>query len=81
VLGRGADEPQVIEWIRIGATVDGFDGFAVGRTLWQEALQDYLAGKATRQEAVFRIAARYSDVIDAYRGAESTAATTAGGSA
>jgi myo-inositol catabolism protein IolC len=81
VLGRGADEPQVIEWVRIGATVDGFDGFAVGRTLWEEALRDYLAGKATRQEAVFRIAARYRDVIDAYRGAERTAATTAGGSA
>ncbi len=81
VLGRGADEPQVIEWIRIGATVDGFDGFAVGRTLWQEALQDYLAGKATRDQAVYRIAARYRDMIDAYRGAERAAATTAQGTA
>jgi myo-inositol catabolism protein IolC len=74
VLGRGADEPQVIEWIRIGATVPGFDGFAVGRTLWQEALQDFLAGKSSRQEAVFRIAGRYRDVIDAYLGAKQTAA-------
>ena len=39
VLGRGADEPQVIEWVKIGASVDGFDGFAVGRTLWEQALQ------------------------------------------
>jgi myo-inositol catabolism protein IolC len=72
VLGRGADEAQVIEWVRIGAAVDGFDGFAVGRTLWQEALQDYLAGKATRQEAADRITARYLDVIDAYGSAEKT---------
>lgn len=70
VLGRGADEPQVIEWIKIGAAVEGFDGFAVGRTLWQEALRDFLAGHATRGEAVDRMASRYKDVIDAYRSAE-----------
>lgn len=27
VLGRGADEPQVLEWVRIGASVDGFDAY------------------------------------------------------
>jgi myo-inositol catabolism protein IolC len=73
VLGRGADEPQVIEWVRIGAAVDGFDGFAVGRTLWEDALRDFLAQKATRPETVSRIAARYRDVIDAYVGAASAA--------
>jgi myo-inositol catabolism protein IolC len=70
VLGRGADEQQVIEWVKIGARVDGFDGFAVGRTLWEEALQKYLAGQLSREEAVYEIAARYRDVIDAYRRAE-----------
>lgn len=70
VLGRGADEQQVIEWVKIGARVDGFDGFAVGRTLWQEALTKYLAGQLSREEAVFEIAARYRDVINAYRRAE-----------
>src|SRR5215475_1397230 len=74
VLGRGADEPQVIEWLKIGAAVDGFEGFAVGRTLWQDALKDFLAGKATRQQAVDRIAHRYRDLIDAYRRAEPGAA-------
>jgi len=76
VLGRGADEPQVLAWVRIGASVDGFDGFAVGRTLWEEALKDFLAGKASRPQAVDRIAARYRDVIDAYRSAESAAGVT-----
>jgi len=70
VLGRGADESQVIDWCKIGASVDGFDGFAVGRTLWQDALQAYLAGAKTREQAVDQIAQRYRDVIDAYRGAE-----------
>jgi myo-inositol catabolism protein IolC len=80
VLGRGADEPQVIEWVKIGASVDGFDGFAVGRTLWEAALKDFLAGKATRQEAMDRIAGRYRDVIDAYRSAESRSPANDGGS-
>jgi myo-inositol catabolism protein IolC len=77
VLGRGADEPQVIEWVQIGAAVDGFDGFAVGRTLWEEALTDFLAGKSSRAETVDRIAGRYRDVIDAYVAAE--AGPAAGG--
>jgi len=70
VLGRGADEPQVIEWVKIGASVDGFDGFAVGRTLWENALKKYLAGQASKYEAVEEISSRYRDVIDAYRRAE-----------
>jgi myo-inositol catabolism protein IolC len=70
VLGRGADEQQVIEWVKIGAAVDGFDGFAVGRTLWEEALKKYLAGQLSREEAVYEISSRYRDVISAYRQAE-----------
>jgi myo-inositol catabolism protein IolC len=70
VLGRGADEPQVIDWVKIGASVDGFDGFAVGRTLWEEALKKYLAGQASNYEAVEEISSRYRDVIQAYRHAE-----------
>jgi myo-inositol catabolism protein IolC len=70
VLGRGADEPQVIEWVKIGAGVDGFDGFAVGRTLWEDALKKHLAGQASSYEAVEVISSRYRDVISAYRSAE-----------
>ena len=70
VLGRGADEQQVIEWVKIAARVEGFDGFAVGRTLWEEALKQYVAGQASRYEAVEEISSRYWEVIRAYRKAE-----------
>ena len=73
VLGRGADEPQVLEWVRIGASVDGFDGFAVGRTIWEQALKNFLAGQASRARTVDEIARRYRDVIDAYRDATTAA--------
>jgi myo-inositol catabolism protein IolC len=69
VLGRGADEPKVIEWLKVAAPVHGFDGFAVGRTLWQTALEGFLAGKLTRDAAVRQIADRYLETAAAYAGA------------
>ena len=70
VLGRGANEDRVLSWLRVGAGVPGFDGFAVGRTLWHDALVDFLAGGSTREAAISRIAERYRTMIDAYRTAE-----------
>jgi 5-dehydro-2-deoxygluconokinase len=66
ILGRGADETKVLQWLRVAASVEGFDGFAVGRTIWFEALQGYLAGKVNRDQAVQTIAGRYQEIYDAY---------------
>ncbi len=66
VLGRGADEPKVIEWLQVAAPVPGFDGFAVGRTMWQDALEKFLAGTLTRDGAVRQIADRYHETSAAY---------------
>ena len=68
VLGRGADEPQVIEWLRIAASVSGFDGFAVGRTLWEQPLRDLVAGTIGRGEAVDQIAADYLETVSGFAG-------------
>jgi myo-inositol catabolism protein IolC len=70
VLGRGADMAKVTQWIRTGAAVPGFSGFAVGRTLWHDALSDHLAGKSSAPEATRIIADRYRTLIDAYEEAE-----------
>jgi myo-inositol catabolism protein IolC len=70
VLGRGADIAKVKQWIRTGAAVPGFSGFAVGRTLWHAALSDHLAGKLSALEAARTIANRYRTLINAYEGAE-----------
>src|SRR5262249_22500240 len=71
VLGRGADEAQVIEWVRLAAGVAGFEGFAVGRTLWEQPLRDYIAGDALRSDAVQTIADRYVEIVDAFVGNDS----------
>jgi myo-inositol catabolism protein IolC len=66
ILGRGADEATVLEWLRVAASVTGFDGFAVGRTVWYEALQGFLAGHTPRDDAVQEIARRYKEMYHAY---------------
>ena len=67
VLGRGADEAAVQHWLRQGAGVPGFVGFAIGRTIWHEALKDLLAGAVERDGAVRRIADTYRRMVDVYR--------------
>jgi myo-inositol catabolism protein IolC len=69
VLGHGADEARVLEWLRVASAVPGFDGFAVGRTIWEDALRQFIAGTATRQETVEQIAQRYVETFDGYTGA------------
>lgn len=59
VLGRGANEQKVIDWLETAANVDGFIGFAVGRTSFFDAVADYESGKATREQAAQRIAGQY----------------------
>jgi myo-inositol catabolism protein IolC len=56
----------VLAWLATAAPVRGFDGFAIGRTLWQEALEGYVAGATTREEARDAIADRYLYAIEAY---------------
>ncbi|WP_422000892.1 2-deoxy-5-keto-D-gluconate 6-phosphate aldolase domain-containing protein [Reyranella sp.] len=66
VLGRGEDDAKVREWLGIAARVPGFVGFAVGRTVFWDPLVDWKAGKATRQQAAERIAARYREFVDLF---------------
>jgi myo-inositol catabolism protein IolC len=68
VLGRGGNEEKVAEWIRTGAGVPGYVGFAVGRTIWWDPLSDWLGG-GDADEAAATIAANYRRLIDVYTSA------------
>lgn len=63
VLGRGADEKKVADWISVAAAVPGFIGFAVGRTTFWDAVRDYESGSITARAASARIAARYQEWV------------------
>jgi myo-inositol catabolism protein IolC len=63
VLGRGADDAKVVEWLKVAASVEGFLGFAVGRTTFWDPVAAFESGKATRQEAADQIAAHFVDWV------------------
>ena len=69
VLGRGADEQAVVRWLKAGAGVPGFVGFAVGRTIWWNAVEEFLAGTIDRERAIDWIAGNYCRMIEVYESA------------
>jgi len=69
VLGRGADEAAVVHWLQQGAGVPGYIGFAIGRTIWWDALKAYLDGETDRDTAAKTISENYRKMIDVYSSA------------
>lgn len=70
LLGRGADDDQVDAWLRAAAPVDGFIGFAIGRSIWSPVLKSYLGGDLDRPAAAAKIAENYTRFIEVYRDSE-----------
>ena len=72
VLGRGAKDEAVEHWLRQGAGVEGYAGFAIGRTFWWEPLRRYTAGEIDRDEAAGLIASKYRRMVEVYESAASS---------
>jgi len=66
ILGGGVSDDTVEHWLRQEAGVPGFIGFAIGRTIWQRALEDWLAQKLDRASASRAIADNYIRMVDVY---------------
>jgi myo-inositol catabolism protein IolC len=45
VLGRDSAEDRLDHWLTTAAPVDGFAGFAIGRSIWEQPMLDHLAGR------------------------------------
>jgi myo-inositol catabolism protein IolC len=73
VLGRGADDDKVDHWLEQAAPVDGFVGFAIGRSIWWEPLKAYVDGKIERAAGARKIAENYLRFIKVYERAEGKA--------
>ena len=74
LLGRGADDEKVDHWLTQAAPVDGFVGFAIGRSIWWDALKGYLDGSLEREDAASRIAGNYLRFIRVYEASEHASA-------
>ena len=68
LLGRGASTEKVEQWLEEAAPVEGFIGFAIGRSIWWDALKGFLAEALTRPEAVTVIADNYLHFVTVYEG-------------
>jgi myo-inositol catabolism protein IolC len=69
VLGRGADNDKVDHWLREAAPVEGYVGFAIGRSIWGDPLKGWIDGDLSRDDAASRIAENYLRFLDVYRAA------------
>ncbi len=74
VLGRGADDAKVDHWLEQAAPVEGFVGFAIGRSIWWDPLKEYVDGKIERSVGAGRIAKNYLRFVEVYERAEGKAA-------
>jgi len=69
LLGRGASDAKVDHWLRQAAQVDGFVGFAIGRSIWWDALERFLDRSLSREDAVEHVASNYLRFIEVYESA------------
>jgi 5-dehydro-2-deoxygluconokinase len=68
LLGRGASTEKVEQWLEAASTVDGFIGFAIGRSIWWDALKGFLSEDLERADAATQIADNYLHFVQVYEG-------------
>ena len=66
LLGRGASTEKVEHWLQVAAPVEGFVGFAIGRSIWWDALKGFLAGDLDRETAAKQISDNYLHFVRVY---------------
>lgn len=69
VLGRGEDYAAVERWVELAGQVDGFAGFAIGRTLWEQPLFRWRSREESRETATGEIANRYLALVKRFNAA------------
>jgi myo-inositol catabolism protein IolC len=73
VLGRDAPAERLDHWLTVAAGVDGFHGFAIGRSIWEQPLAGHLAGKLDAAQLTDQVATNYLHYAHVYRAAEEAA--------
>ena len=70
VLGRGADDQKVDQWLRAAAPVEAYVGFAIGRSIWGGPLAGFIDASLTREDAAAQVATNYLRFVEVYTSAE-----------
>jgi 5-dehydro-2-deoxygluconokinase len=69
LLGLSAPESELVASFQVAAGFRAVKGFAVGRTIFNEAAQGWFAGAITDEAAVSMLAERFSSLVSAWRSA------------
>ena len=67
-LGRNETDEVVETWLKVGAQVPGVIGFAVGRTIFLDALMKFRSGEWTKDQSVQKIAERFVHFYNVFNG-------------
>ncbi len=62
VLGRDAPADRLDHWLEVASQVSAFVGFAIGRSIWEDAVRDFEAsdhGEAAASAVRTQVAERY----------------------
>lgn len=70
ILGREASVEQVDAWLETGAQVEGVNGFAIGRTIFEEALKELVQEKISQDEAKAKIAENFLHFYNTFKHAK-----------
>jgi 5-dehydro-2-deoxygluconokinase len=70
ILGRGQNDKKVEKWLKDAASFDQIVGFAVGRTIFFEPLEQLKDKKMTQQQAIQAIGKNYAKYISLWRKAK-----------
>ena len=71
LLGRGENADKVRHWLSTAASIPGFIGFAVGRTIFWEPLKAVKEGRMTPEQASEQVAQNYKAFCDVWSNARS----------
>jgi 5-dehydro-2-deoxygluconokinase len=73
LLGLSTPEPELMRSFPAAASVGIVKGFAVGRTIFAEAAEQWLAGRIDDEAAIADLARRFGVLVDGWREARSSA--------
>lgn len=66
LLGAGAPQAVVERWLLAAADTPGYIGFAIGRPIWWDALDEWISERLEPRHAATKTAGNYKRVADLY---------------
>jgi myo-inositol catabolism protein IolC len=72
VLGRDAPPERLSHWLQVAAPIEGFVGFAIGRSIWEDAIAAHERGDLDDPSAVTAISQEYLRYVGIYFAASGT---------